>query len=110
MICWAVRKPSRSRCEIMGIPLWLPFLIFGATTGFIRTVSRVSRRKRRKLGLCLKCGYDLRGSSERCPECGVAIELDKAAQLRENIIPKENEIDETNPHDHNNGGRVERGG
>ena len=49
------------------VPYWLTIAVCVA----IFALSwRPLRRKRKKLGLCLRCGYDLRASKERCPECG----------------------------------------
>jgi len=52
--------------------LALPLAIVGT-----RDILRARRvRKLERMGLCAKCGYDLRASKDRCPECGRAIEPD----------------------------------
>lgn len=58
-----------------GGPAWFWTCLFGFVPA-VAMIRRPSRRRelRRKLGLCVKCGYDLRGLPEpRCPECGTQI-------------------------------------
>ena len=56
------------------LPSWIPFVICGVTFCRCDPLRYTRRRKRKKFGLCMKCGYDLRASKERCPECGRAVE------------------------------------
>lgn len=52
---------------------WLVVLTLLLPVGsFVR---RAKQRQRLREGLCLTCGYDLRASIERCPECGTPIPL-----------------------------------
>ncbi len=52
------------------IPLWIPTAVFalGFWCPYYLPIRRV--RIRQEKGLCVNCGYDLRASKERCPECG----------------------------------------
>ncbi len=50
-------------------PHWPPIVLLLTPLAF--ALWGAGRRYRRsKSGCCIHCGYDLRGSSERCPECG----------------------------------------
>jgi hypothetical protein len=56
----------------VSVPLWfvtIVFLILPAT----RFASRRRRSRRAAGGCCPTCGYDLRASKDRCPECGTPI-------------------------------------
>ena len=47
------------------IPYWLVVVLFLTVA-----VWRMQTRRRHAVGRCRHCGYDLRATPERCPECG----------------------------------------
>jgi hypothetical protein len=54
----------------MTVPYWAICLPLALSPGL--WVLRWNHRRRRSArGLCPSCGYDLRATPERCPECGV---------------------------------------
>jgi hypothetical protein len=66
--------PSRSRAEV---PAWFIVLAF-LILPFWRVGHFTRARRRRRAGLCPACGYDLRATPGRCPECGTVGNLSKA--------------------------------
>ena len=79
---WTYFRPFRSRGVVVavhdvyirrGVPLWLIVAVTAAlpacrAVAFLRAVWS----KRHRQGHCHRCGYDLRATPERCPECGAA--------------------------------------
>lgn len=64
------------------VPLWIPLLVASLlpTAWLADHVIPVIRRKRRnRLRACERCGYDLRASRDRCPECGTPIPSQQAS-------------------------------
>lgn len=59
------------RMGLMVVGNLLAYGIGGFVIGSTHGALFASRRaERKRLGLCVECGYDLRGSDNRCPECG----------------------------------------
>jgi hypothetical protein len=59
--------------HILTVPSWfgMPLLITPAAVwACVQLRAKQRRRHRTESGLCAACGYDLRASPERCPECG----------------------------------------
>ena len=61
--------PTDGTYRFVTVPHWL------LTLGLGLVLYRIARGawRRRPAGLCPTCGYDLRESPERCPECGRAV-------------------------------------
>jgi hypothetical protein len=88
----------------VGAPIWLPLSFFvyqpgvaptsiAIASGYLvsgaiacawlwrRQTKKIARR-RRAAGACEACGYDLRGTPQRCPECGTDVRLAPAPLSR----------------------------
>ena len=71
----------REHGHVVSIPLWM----FPAALGAYPVLSlgweaaRALTRNRRKMaGSCRRCGYDLRATPDRCPECGAKTSSDRS--------------------------------
>jgi hypothetical protein len=53
---------------VIGMPFWAICLPLAVAT--FLGLSMWRRQPKRTIGCCQVCGYDLRATADRCPECG----------------------------------------
>lgn len=69
---WVDASSSTSRIKVVALPYWLLALCFAGVPITRVLAIQTTRLRRRRRGACQSCGFDLRASSQRCPECGTA--------------------------------------
>jgi hypothetical protein len=64
---------------IFDLPYIVPAFVFALAAAAKVTFRRVLAEKRRRAGRCVACGYDIRATRDRCPECGTCPSQSRAA-------------------------------
>ncbi len=87
---WRTASQARGRdsnsdygAYVLALPHWCP-LGMGMILPALRGRSWLKQwhlRRRARRGLCITCGYDLRATPARCPECGTAVPVGQGARV-----------------------------
>ncbi len=78
-------KPASVTVRFHRLQLHISALMTLAAIPLLVAANRLRvRHRRHKHNLCVQCGYDLRGSSARCPECGAALASAEHTSLQPN--------------------------
>jgi hypothetical protein len=64
--------PWSGRARWLIVPYWAPAAGAWAAMIPLAVLHRLRRRRLARAGRCIRCGYDLRASPGRCPECGAS--------------------------------------
>ncbi|HWE97552.1 MAG TPA: hypothetical protein VG269_26580 [Tepidisphaeraceae bacterium] len=67
------------RSVTVAVPYRCPTILFGLCPAAVMAGRLRRRRWKRSPFACLSCGYDLRATPDRCPECGA---MPKAAKAK----------------------------